>query len=44
MRNIAESAKSNPSELHLAPITTPVSRMDEVKAAKEMVVIHPESR
>jgi glycine dehydrogenase subunit 2 len=42
MREIAETAKSNPEQLHLAPITTPVSRMDEVKAAKEMVVIHPE--
>ncbi len=42
MREIAEIAKTSPKTLHLAPVNSPVNRMDEVKAAKEMVVIHPE--
>ncbi len=35
---IAEEARSNPDLLHEAPHTTPVGRLDEVKAAKELVL------
>jgi len=36
MREIAEKAESCPEEIHAAPVTTPVSRPDEVKAAREI--------
>jgi glycine dehydrogenase subunit 2 len=36
MREIAEKAESAPGEITAAPATTPVSRPDEVKAAREM--------
>ncbi len=35
---IAEEAKSQPELLHNAPHTTPFGRMDEVKAARELVL------
>ncbi len=35
---IAEEARSNPGLLHEAPHTTPVGRLDEVKAARELVL------
>ncbi len=35
---IAEEARSNPGLLHDAPHTTPVGRLDEVKAARELVL------
>jgi len=35
---IAEEARSNPRLLHAAPHTTPVGRLDEVKAARELVL------
>jgi glycine dehydrogenase subunit 2 len=35
MERIAEQAKTNPEAAHQAPVTTPVSRIDEVKAARE---------
>ncbi|HEY5983564.1 MAG TPA: aminomethyl-transferring glycine dehydrogenase subunit GcvPB [Anaerolineales bacterium] len=35
---IAEEAKSQPSLLHDAPLTTKFGRMDEVKAARELVL------
>ncbi len=35
MIKIAGEAKTNPQLLHDAPLTTPVSRMDDVKAARE---------
>ena len=35
---IAEEAKTNPELLHAAPSTTPFGRMDEVKAARELVL------
>jgi len=35
---IAEEAKSQPELLHTAPHTTPFGRMDEVKAARELVL------
>jgi glycine dehydrogenase subunit 2 len=38
MREIAELAASDPERLHAAPLTRPVRRLDEVKAAKEPVV------
>jgi glycine dehydrogenase subunit 2 len=38
MIKIAEEAKSNPDLLHSAPHTTPVSRLDEVRAAKQLVL------
>ena len=37
MKEIAEEAKTNPDLLKKAPITTPVTRLDEVFAAKEMI-------
>jgi len=41
MLELAELAKQNPEELRKAPITTPVQRLDEVKAAKELNVVRP---
>ncbi len=38
MLKIAEEAQTNPDLLHKAPHTTPVRRLDEVKAAKELVL------
>ena len=35
MQRIAEQARTNPELAHQAPVTTPVSRVDEVKAARE---------
>jgi glycine dehydrogenase subunit 2 len=44
MRKIAEEAKSNPDLLTEAPHITPVKRLDEVRAAKQLVLCcHPES-
>ena len=31
-----EQAVTNPEQLHQAPVTTPVGRLDEVKAARDM--------
>ena len=36
MRRIAERAESEPEVLHAAPVTTPVNRPDEVRAAREL--------
>ncbi len=38
LKAIVEEAKSDPETLHTAPHTTPVRRLDEVKAAKELVL------
>ncbi|MCR4427700.1 MAG: aminomethyl-transferring glycine dehydrogenase subunit GcvPB, partial [Firmicutes bacterium] len=38
MVKIAEEARSNPNVLHEAPHGTPVSRMDEVRAARQPVL------
>ena len=38
MRSIAAEAVSEPESLKEAPLTRPVRRLDEVKAAKEPVV------
>ncbi|MCK5739777.1 aminomethyl-transferring glycine dehydrogenase subunit GcvPB [bacterium] len=35
MRTIAQEIETNPDLLHAAPVTTPVSRLDEVKAVKD---------
>ena len=35
MRTIAHEIETNPDVLHAAPVSTPVSRLDEVKAVKE---------
>jgi glycine dehydrogenase subunit 2 len=40
MRSIAAEAASDPEKLAQAPLTRPVRRLDEVKAAKEPVVRH----
>jgi glycine dehydrogenase subunit 2 len=37
---IAKEAESNPDMLHNSPTTTPVGRLDEVKAAKELDVVY----
>ena len=34
-------AKEDPEALFRAPVTTPVGRLDEVKAAKDMRLSHP---
>ncbi len=39
MIEIAEQAKTDPEALHRAPVTTPVSRLDEVAAAKNMELV-----
>ncbi len=36
LTRIAEKAISNPEELQKAPVTTPVTRLDETKAARDM--------
>jgi glycine dehydrogenase subunit 2 len=36
LEELIEVAKTNPDQLHDAPITTPVGRLDEVKAARDM--------
>lgn len=36
MEELFEIAKIDPDQLHAAPISTPVGRLDEVKAAREM--------
>ncbi len=36
MKQIAEEAKTNPELLHSAPHVTPVGRLDEVRAAREL--------
>jgi glycine dehydrogenase subunit 2 len=38
MKKIAEEAKTNPELLHDAPHNAPVRRLDEVKAAKDLVL------
>ena len=38
MLKIAEEAHTNPELLKEAPHTTPIGRLDEVKAAKELVL------
>lgn len=38
MIEAAETAERNPDELHQAPVTMPVSRLDETKAAREQNV------
>jgi glycine dehydrogenase subunit 2 len=38
MKQIAEEAKTNPDILHEAPHTMPVKRLDEVRAAKQLVL------
>jgi glycine dehydrogenase subunit 2 len=36
MKRIVEEARENPERLHEAPLTTPVSRLDEARAAREL--------
>jgi glycine dehydrogenase subunit 2 len=38
MLEIAEEARSDPEKLHAAPLTTPFGRLDEVGAAKNLVL------
>jgi glycine dehydrogenase subunit 2 len=40
MRSIADEAANDPEALKSAPLTRPVRRLDEVKAAKQPVVRH----
>jgi len=40
MIEAAELAEKNPEVLHRAPVTMPVSRLDEVRAAREINVCH----
>jgi glycine dehydrogenase subunit 2 len=40
MRRIAETAKQDPESLHRCPVTTPVGRLDETRAAKNMDVCY----
>ena len=41
MQRIAGEARTDPDLLHSAPHVTPVSRLDEVKAAKDLVLCAP---
>ena len=43
MLEIAEEAKSNPEALHQAPTRTPVRRLDEARASRELDVCYPRS-
>ncbi|MCX7847303.1 MAG: aminomethyl-transferring glycine dehydrogenase subunit GcvPB [bacterium] len=38
MEEIAELAETEPARLHAAPVTTPVGRLDEAAAAREMIL------
>ena len=38
MKQIAEEARNDPDLLHDAPHTAPVKRLDEVKAAKDLIL------
>lgn len=38
MRDLGELAMRNPDALHAMPTTTPLGRLDEVKAAKDMIL------
>ncbi|NOT35716.1 MAG: aminomethyl-transferring glycine dehydrogenase subunit GcvPB, partial [Candidatus Eisenbacteria bacterium] len=38
METIAREAAENPEQLRLAPHTTPVSRLDEGRAARDLVL------
>jgi glycine dehydrogenase subunit 2 len=38
MKTIAEEARTNPELLHNAPVNAPVRRLDEVRAAKQLVL------
>lgn len=40
LKQIYEKARSQADELHAAPALTPVGRLDEVKAAREMVLVY----
>lgn len=42
MRELAETARDNPEALHAMPKETPVGRIDEVKAAKDMILSAPQ--
>jgi len=42
MRELAETARNNPEALHAMPRKTPVGRIDEVKAAKDMILSAPQ--
>ncbi|MEO0081325.1 MAG: aminomethyl-transferring glycine dehydrogenase subunit GcvPB [candidate division WOR-3 bacterium] len=41
MLDIAEEAKTNPQALHQAPTRTPVRRLDEARASRELDVCYP---
>lgn len=40
MKKVAEEAKNDPQMMKLAPHTTPISRIDEVYAAKKMILTY----
>ncbi len=40
LREIYETARSHADELHAAPVFTPVGRLDEVKAARDTVLVY----
>ncbi|MCS7261275.1 MAG: aminomethyl-transferring glycine dehydrogenase subunit GcvPB, partial [Anaerolineae bacterium] len=40
LATIVEEARTNPALLHEAPHTTPVSRLDEVKAARNPILCY----
>jgi len=41
MKQIAEEARTNPKLLHDAPLSTPVRRLDEARASRELDVCYP---
>lgn len=41
LQSIAREARENPQLLHDAPTTAPMRRMDEVKAAKDLILVDP---
>ncbi|MGQ9705462.1 MAG: aminomethyl-transferring glycine dehydrogenase subunit GcvPB [bacterium] len=40
LKSIAKEAEENPDLLHNSPTTTPVGRLDEVRAAKELDIVY----
>jgi glycine dehydrogenase subunit 2 len=40
MRRLAQTARTNPASLKAAPLTTPVGRLDEVAAARNMDLVY----
>ena len=41
LKSIVDEARADPEKLHAAPLTTPVGRLDEARAAKQLCLVEP---